>query len=173
MTPITTLAPNQVFIYGSNSTGFSGAGSAGLAVRGTSANTWRTDEWFLKAMRAPVGSLDRVGKWAVFGVARGWSQGREGMGYAIETIRHPGRKWHRSVPWEEIAAQLWKLFDHAAAHPQWEYLATPIGAGLAGWSATEMAKTWNGVRQLYDNGRLPTNLIVPPDLYEGVNWRET
>ena len=102
MTPITTLAPHQVFVYGSNSTGFSGAGAAGLAVRGTSANTWRTDEWFLKAMRAPVGSPDRIGKWAVFGVARGWSQGREGMGYAIETIRHPGREWHRSVPLAEI-----------------------------------------------------------------------
>ncbi len=144
---------------------------AGQAVRGTSANTWRTDEWFLKAKAAPEGSLDRIGKWAVFGVARGWSQGREGMGYAIETIRHPGRQWHRSVPLSEIADQLGNLFWFAKQHPEWQFLMTPIGAGLSGWPAEEMART---LRQtVFDWGVMPDGVVIPDDLYEGVNWRET
>lgn len=175
MTPITTLAPHQVFVYGSNSTGFSGAGAAGLAVRGTSANTWRTDEWFLRAMRAPVGSPDRIGKWAVFGVARGWSQGREGMGYAIETIRHPGHK--RSTPLREIEDQLVDLFLFADKHPEWEFLMTPVGAGLAGWTPEEMAHTLARAVDRHDcisrAGYARPNVVIPPDLYEGINWRET
>lgn len=171
MTPITTLAPHQVFVYGSNSTGFSGAGAAGLAVRGTAANTWRVDPWFRRAMVAPVGSPDRIGKWAVFGVARGWSQGREGMGYAIETIRHPGRAWHRSVPLREIEDQLVDLFEWAVDHAGWECLMTPVGAGLSGWTPEDMAATLAAAVRRWDG--LPPNVVAPPDLYEGINWRET
>jgi hypothetical protein len=37
----TSLKPNEVFVFGSNSTGFHGA--AGLACWGDSRNTWRND----------------------------------------------------------------------------------------------------------------------------------
>lgn len=169
MTPITTLAPHQVFVFGSNSTGFHGAGAAGLAMRGTAANTWRTDVAFLRAMRTPKGHADRVGKWAVYGIARGWQQGREGMSYAIETIRRPGER--RSTPLREIEDQLIELFTHAEAHRDWEYLMTPIGAGLSGWTPDEMAATF--ARAVQGWGYLPANIIAPADLYEGVDWRQT
>lgn len=175
MTPITTLVPHQVFLFGSNSSGFHGAGSAGLACRGTSANTWRADEWFLRAMRSPVSSPDRIGQWAVYGVARGWQQGREGMSYAIETIRRPGEK--RSIPLSEIEDQLLDLFLFADKHPEWDFLMTPVGAGLSGWTAEEMAHTLARAVDRHDciprAGFARPNVVIPDDLYEGVNWRET
>ena len=69
------LASNQVFVFGSNATGFHGAGAAGLGLRGDHRNNWKKDETFRLAMRSPEGSPHRVGKWAVFGVARGFQQG--------------------------------------------------------------------------------------------------
>jgi hypothetical protein len=142
---------------------------AGYACRGTAENTWRTDPWFLTAMKSPVGSPARIGKWAVYGVGRGWQQGREGMSYAIQTIEKPGLK--RSTSLDEIIAQLGELFDFASDHPEWTFLMTPIGAGLSGWTADEMA--WAFSRAIHTHGCLPGNVIAPDNLYEGVNWRQT
>ena len=89
--PTTTLAPNEIFVFGSNRDGFHGAGGAGLACRGDAANTWRRDDWFKRAMVAPPGDPARVGRWAVFGVARGFQVGRSGRSYAVQTIERPGR----------------------------------------------------------------------------------
>ena len=60
--------------------------AAGVAMRGTFAHDWRTDEAFLAARRAPPGGPARVGRWAEFGVARGYMQGREGCSYAVQTV---------------------------------------------------------------------------------------
>ncbi len=146
-------------------------------MRGTSANTWRTDEAFLRAMRSPVGSPDRVGRWATYGIARGWQQGYEGMSYAIETIRRPGER--RSTPLREIEGQLLDLFCFADNHRQWDFLMTPIGAGLSGWTAEEMAHTLaravgrhDALLSANDGYRRP-NVVIPDDLYGDVNWRET
>lgn len=89
--PITELEPNDVVVFGSNATGFHGAGAAGLACRGTARNDWREDAWLTTARDAPVGSPARIGTWAVFGKARGPQRGTEGMSYAIETIQTPGK----------------------------------------------------------------------------------
>ncbi len=172
---ITHLEPNEVFIFGSNSTGFHGAGAAGYAFRGTSANTWRTCPLVDKARRAAVDSPDRVGKWTVWGKARGWSRGHEGMSYAIETIKHPGQK--RSTPPHEIQSQFVELFHFCDEHPEWFFLMTPVGASLAGYSEEEMFDIlWAALKQdnrLWDDGNdginAPDNLVIPIDLY-GVNW---
>lgn len=157
---ITSLAPTEVFIFGSNSTGFHGAGGAGLACRGEARNTWRTDPWFLKAMASPVGSPDRVGLWAVYGVARGWQKGREGMSYAVMTVTRPGAR--RSVPLAEITTQLRDLVAFAILHPYWRFLMTPIGAGLAGYSGAEML---GALGAALGGEAPPGNLVVPADLY--------
>jgi len=68
---INVLESWQIFVFGTNSSGFHGAGAAGIAFRSESRNTWRTDPWFQMAMTSPVGSQERVGRWAVFGVSRG------------------------------------------------------------------------------------------------------
>ena len=169
MTLITALAPDEVLIFGSNRQGHHGAGLAGLACRGTAANTWRTDEWFLRAMKAPVGSQDRIGKWAVYGVGRGWQRGREGMSYAIQTIERPGLK--RSTPLMDIEDQLVDLFEYAVDYAGFRFLMTPIGAGLSGWTAAEMEATLADAIKRW--GQIPSNVVIPPDLYGTVQWKDT
>ena len=158
---ITCLQPNQILVFGSNASGFHGAGAAGFACRGTSQNTWRHDEWFLKAMKSPVGSTERVGKWAIFGHARGLQQGREGRSYAIVTIKHPGQR--RSIPLSEIQAQFVDLCSCCHSNPQSEFLFTAVGSGLAGYTAAEMLATFRAA--LKQSGGKPANLVLPQDLY--------
>lgn len=128
-----------VFVFGSNGDGFHGAGGAGMAMRGDGKNTWRSDPAFLRAMKAPVGHPDRVGRLAVFGQARGLQRGREGHSYAIQTVTKPGRR--RSIPLSEIQSQLEELWDHAAKYSgKAVYQMTPIGTGYAGYTLAEMRK---------------------------------
>lgn len=175
---ITHLADNEVFVYGSNASGFSCSGSAGIACRGDKANTdWRTDPWVQRALRSPMDSPDRVGPWAIFGVSRGWSKGTIGMGYAIETIVRPGLK--RSVPLSDIQAQIEALVRFVRQHPEWTFLFTAVGAGLAGYTEDEMAETfyaalkaekcWYGEADEASTYVGPSNLVIPIDLY-GWNW---
>lgn len=158
---ITKLAPNEVFCFGSNRGGFHGAGTAGYAMRGTASNTWRTDETFLRAMRAPVGHPDRVGRWAVYGVAKGLQVGREGMSYGIVTIERPGLR--RSTPLTEIGQQFLELFAFCRLHDEWSFLMTPVGSVMAGYSAEEMSQTFWGAIEVA--GGCPHNLVVPDGLY--------
>jgi hypothetical protein len=150
---ITSLKPNEVFVFGSNSTGFHGAGAAGFACRGDARNTWRQDSWFLAAKNGG----DPVGRWAVYGVARGIQRGREGLSYAVETVRHPGHV--RSVPLSEIEAQMEELLRYACAHPELKFLMTPVGANMAGYTNEELAPCFEAaVRKA---GGLPANVILP------------
>lgn len=170
---IKTLGPNQVFIMGTNSDGFSFRGSAGTAIRGYENATqvkWYEDPWCKRAMEAPVGHIDRIGKWGVFGVARGFSRGHEGMSYAIETVKHRGDK--RSTPLRVIEDQLVEMMLFADAHPGWEFLMTAIGSRLAGWTEDEMAFTLAAALGGYEQRtqrRRPANLVIPQNLY-GYRW---
>ena len=155
---IDSLSPGQVFVFGSNVTGFHGAGAAGLAWRGEAANTWRQDPAFLAAMKAPVGSPERVGRWAVYGVARGPQAGRVGQSYAIVTIEIPGQR--RSTPLSTIEAELTRLCQHARAHPQQEFLVTKIGCGLAGYTAAEIAPLFSRTQQAVG---IPDNVVLPAE----------
>jgi hypothetical protein len=145
--PVVALAPHEVFVFGSNSTGFHGAGSAGLACRGDAANTWRRDAWFQAAMRSAPGASARRGRWAVFGVARGPQEGTSGRSYAIQTITHPGRR--RSTSRREIYRQLVALVSAARANPDDVYVITPLGEGYSGYSRAEMSEVWREVHGRY------------------------
>jgi hypothetical protein len=158
---ITELKPGQIFVFGSNATGFHGAGSAGLAMRGDSRNTWRTDQDFHKARSAPPGHPDRIGKWAVYGVARGLQKGREGMSYAIETIVRPGER--RSTPLRAIKAQFDELLAFANTNPQYEILMTPVGCGYSGYTTSEMQTIWG--EAVAKAGGLPANIKNADGLY--------
>jgi uncharacterized protein (DUF433 family) len=142
------LLPNEVFVFGSNQGGFHGAGAAGLACRGDAGHGWRLDKWFRKAMEAPVGSPDRIGKWAVFGVAEGFQQGKEGASYGIVTITKPGEK--RSVPLVDIYDQLVELWKWADENPEKHLVIAPIGERYAGYTQEEMNTLWN--KLLKDKG---------------------
>lgn len=140
-TLVSSLAPGEVFVFGSNEGGFHGAGTAGVAFRGDPRNTWRTDPAFLAATRAPVGHPDRVGRWAVYGVGRGFQRGRLGASYAIATVTKPGAA--RSVSRRDIYHQLVDLWVEVEANPDLTYLVTPLGEGYAGWSESEMGEVWS------------------------------
>ena len=153
---IASLLAHQIFVFGSNASGFHGAGAAGLAFRGNPDLNWRNDPKMLDAMNSSPGSDTRIGKWAVFGVARGFMQGREGWSYAIETVRSPGLK--RSTSISVIKEQLRALCHVAAARLDLEFLVTKIGCGLAGYRTYEIAEIW---RQLDHEEHLTDNIILP------------
>ena len=127
---------NDVFVFGSNASGFHGAGSAGEAFRGDSRNNWRQDATFLAAIGAPAGAEEKVGMRAIFGQSRGLQKGREGYGYGICTVTKAGRR--RSITRKEIASQLRDLFRFAKSHPELMFNMTAVGCGYAGYSRWEM-----------------------------------
>jgi hypothetical protein len=143
--PINELAPDEVFVFGSNRRGFHGAGAAGLALRGDAGTGWRHDLRFLAMSRSPAGSPGRIGNWAVFGVGRGHQVGRSGQSYAIETIEWPGREYRRGRPLGAIATQLQGLVVFAREHYELRFLITPIGEGFSGYTRDEMGHVWRGV----------------------------
>lgn len=166
---ITKLLPHQVFVFGSNGNGFHGAGAAGFAFRGQTRNNWRDDQFMLKAMSAPKGSPDRIGKWAVYGEARGFQVGTEGKSYAIVTVVRPGDK--RSYSLDKIKDEIIGLFDFATnKKPELEFLYTEIGAALAGWSNEQMFEQLK--KAVAEFGKLPTNVILPNPLYGVLNLKE-
>ncbi len=112
-------------------------------------------------MRSPAGSPARIGKWAVYGASRGFQRGREGMSYAVETIRRPGQP--RSTPLADIENQLVDLCGFATAHPELTFYMTAIGARFAGYSNAEMLACFQ--QALHRAGGAPQNFVIPADLY--------
>lgn len=151
---ITQLAPHEVFVFGSNAQGFHGAGAAGYACRGDARNNWRQDAWFLKAMDSSPNSPHRIGKWAVYGIARGFQHGREGASYAVQTIERPGLK--RSTTRREIYSQLLDLWTFARISTHLSFLLTPLGESYSGWTHEEMAEVW---RFLEEKHGWPDNVV--------------
>ncbi len=150
---VETLQPTDVFVFGSNGTGFHGAGTAGFVMRGDSRNNWREDAGFLAAMKSPVGSQLRLGRRAEFGVARGFQQGNEGCSYAIQTVRKPGAR--RSITRREIYCQLVELWHWAEANQEYSVLVTAVGTGYAGYTREEMQEVWD---YLVKTHGLPSNV---------------
>ena len=141
--PITVLAENEVFIFGSNRDGFHGMGAAGQAMRGNPDRDWRNDPAFMAAKNSLPGDSRRIGLWTVYGVGRGPARGRSGRSYAVQTTERAGKK--RSTPLTKIAEQLSALCTFAAARPQLNFLVTPVGEKLAGYSASEMSGVWQSL----------------------------
>lgn len=127
----------RIFIFGSNATGFHGAGSAGWAFRGNSDNNWRSCPIMDAARQHGDGYK---GVLAVYGQARGLQQGTRGWSYAVQTITKPGAR--RSLPLEEIASQVDTLIKHMSQNPEDTYCLTPIGCGYSGYTVDEMKPLW-------------------------------
>lgn len=156
---VDTLGSDEVFVFGSNHGGFHGAGAAGWAMRGTTANTWRQDAKFVRALQAPDGHEDKKGRWAVLGVGRGYQVGTEGRSYAIQTVTRPGAL--RSVPLNEILHQLrWELAPFARTNYYLTFYVVVGGGGYNGYSVAEfqeMYKLWC-TEPGYD--RPPDNILL-------------
>jgi len=122
---ISALAPNQVFVFGSNLAGVHGAGAAETALR-------------------------------KFGAAWGEGIGHHGNSYAIPT---KGQRIE-TLPRLVIAYFVDDFLDYAASRLDLEFLVTPVGCGLAGYTPEDIAP-------LFLKGpRIPTsNVIFPRNFY--------
>ena len=137
---ITTLADNEVFVFGANLQGFHGAGSAGYATFGESGNVWRKHGYD----KLPDGTK---GRWNVKGRI-GPMIGIEGKSYGLPTVTRCGAK-------RSLEPDFAPLFDCCRRNPQWTfYFAQEGKMGLNGWSPQEMASFMRRA------GDLPPNLLL-------------
>lgn len=139
------LPRRHVFVFGSNASGFHGAGSAGFAQRGEAKNNWRDDPEFLAAVNSPPGSPKRIGRLSIYGQAAGLMQGRIGYSYGIITVTKPGNR--RSIPLQFIQEQLTAMCQFAKLFPDFEFLVAKLGENYAGYTSEEMHQVWQNVTQ--------------------------
>jgi hypothetical protein len=147
---ITTLQPNQVFVFGANTAGGHGGGTAGLAQRGTTSSNYTA---------LPIGTK---GKWSEYGVVDRLMQGTEGKSFGLVTkaanisgtTLQIGAK--RSVPLSRIEQSINALIQAAKDNPNLEFLVTKFGTNMAGFTIEEM-------KSLLVNKTLPDNIILPKE----------
>ena len=166
---IEQLAEDEVFVFGSNVQGFHGAGSAGYAMRGTTANTWRDDVAFRDIMSGK--NPDRRGLWAVYGVGRGYQEGTSGRSYAIPTVERPGKAG--CVDEAYFMAALREFVAYATGHPAQKFLVVKLGANRSegGYSYLGIETVRNCFDKLRSELALPTNIVLPAE-YLGVPMNE-
>ncbi len=111
---ITSLLPNQVFVFGSNEAGIHGAGAAKAAVK--------------------------------FGSVHGKGFGMHGNTFAIPT---KNRSIETLSLWE--IAKYVELFHNFAMNSEHlDFLVTPIGCGLAGYTPKQIAPIFVDFISLYN-----------------------
>ena len=115
------LAPNEIFVFGSNLAGIHGAGAARLA-------------------------------FDCFGAVWGIGIGHQGKTYALPTKD----KDIDTLPLTEIKKYVDQFLEYAEDHPEFTFLVTKVGCGLAGWSIEDIAPLFSEV---------PTNVVLPRDFY--------
>lgn len=69
-----------------------------------------------------------------FGAIMGQARGEQGQSYAIATLD----EHFEQLSLASIQAQLYVLSEHAKENPDKEYLLTPIGTGIAGFTVDEI-----------------------------------
>lgn len=153
---VESLKENQVFVFGTNLSGFHGAGSAGFAFRGEAKNTWRQDTFFLKAIEDLKSNKKTKGKWAVFGVSNGYMEGNEGSSYGITTIVKPGMK--RSYPLSDIRKHVNDFQKFVDQNMDKVYLVSELGCSFAGYSVEEIAPLFEWAKP-YKNIKLPKRFL--------------
>jgi len=147
---ITSLKPNEVFVFGANTAGGHGGGTAGLAQRGTTTSNYTA---------LPIGTK---GKWSEYGIVDKLMQGTEGKSFGIvtkaATISGTSLKIgaKRSVPLRRIEESINALIVEANNHPELKFLVTKFGTNMAGFSEKEM-------KSLLENKNLPDNVILPKE----------
>lgn len=82
-----------------------------------------------------------------WGAVEGTSKGRMGQTYAIETKDLFKDEF---LGWEYVAEQLLELIEYAESLPEFEFLLTPVGTGLAGGKIEDLNKLMETI-QLPDN----------------------
>ncbi len=83
-----------------------------------------------------------------WGAVQGLSKGRMGQTYAIETKDLFKNEF---LGWEYVEEQLLELIEYAKSLPQFDFLLTPVGTGLAGGNIEDLNK-------IIENLELPDNI---------------
>lgn len=86
----------------------------------------------------------------MFGAEMGNGEGPQGRSYAIPTM-HGGP--------DAIAPYVARFIAYAKAHPEQEFLVTPVGCGIAGFSAKQIAP-------LFADALPVTNILLPSSFVE-------
>jgi hypothetical protein len=136
------LKDNEVFVFGTNGSGFHGAGAAGYAMLHVEGNKWRNT--FVPGTNKLISEVPdhTKGYWAVKGISTGLMHGLYGKSYGIQTVTKPGSK--RSIPLLSIRTQLVSLKDHISDH-DYNYIVAPLAIGYGGYSRDEMAEIINSI----------------------------
>ena len=116
---ITTLQPNEIFVFGSNLGGIHAGGAARMA---------------------------RLH----FGAEMGKGVGIQGQSYAIPTMQGGV---------ETIKPYVDEFIAYASQHPDKQFLVTPIGCGIAGFRAEEIAPLFKDAQNI-------ENISLPEDFWE-------
>ena len=127
-TTITELKENEVFVFGSNSKGLHFGGAAKCAFK-------------------------------QFGAKWGQGIGMQGQSYAIPTLSSPmtlggGEKLDLTYIGERVS----EFAEYAKAHKDLEFLVTPIGCGIAGFTEDEIAPLFKCCLDI-ENVSLPQSFI--------------
>lgn len=116
---ITTLGPDDIFVFGSNLAGHHGGGAARAA-------------------------YDR------FGAVWGQGEGLQGNSYAIPTMQGGV---------ETVRPYVDRFIAFAESHPEQTFYVTPIGCGIAGFRAAEIAPLFRAAIGV-PNIRLPHSFAI-------------
>ena len=88
-----------------------------------------------------------------FGAVYGEGEGLQGKSYAIPTKNHR----IQTMPLNGIAYYVNRFLEFSKEHPELTFLVTPIGTGLAGLSAADIAPMFKGA---------PKNVVLPKDFLQ-------
>ena len=149
-TEVLELEPNQVFVFGANTAGHHGAGSAGYAQRKNGNADYTV---------YPVGTK---GYWSEYGVVNQLMQGTNGKSFGIVTKdavienNKVTMKSKNSVPLTTIEDSVVKMLEVATAHPELEFLVSAFGSNYAGWTPPQIRAILKRHRD-----EIPDNVILP------------
>ena len=88
-----------------------------------------------------------------FGAVWGQGVGIQGQSYAIPTMQGGV---------ETIRPYVYKFIDYAWNHPDYTFLVTPIGCGIAGFTAKEIAPLFSEALEV-------ENILLPEDFVKIIN----
>lgn len=97
-----------------------------------------------------------------FGAIRGIGYGFHGKSFAIPTKDLQ----IRTLPLDKISDYIQHFLIEVMEYPDYEFLVTKIGCGLAGYSEIEIAS-------LFKNKNIPPNVILPESFYNIINSHES
>lgn len=147
---ILELQPNEVFVFGANTAGHHGSGSAGYAQNKNGKANYTVLEPGTK------------GYWSEYGVTDRIMQGTNGMSYGVVTklgtIKDGKVKIgsKNSIRLSDVEESVVKMLETAAANPDLKFLVTAIGIKQAGWNTPQ-------IRSIFakHNAIIPDNVILP------------